>query len=703
MMVQRVMWIRSLLIAGCCLGLWPGGFATACTTAVISGKATADGRPLLWKNRDTSSRHNEVFLISGGRYRVVAVVNAGNRRSVWMGVNEAGLCIENSLSKDLRTDEDTSAPKASGVKAPGMGNGALMKRILQTCATVGEVRALLESTDAVGRQTDGNFGVIDAQGGAALFEVGPRSFAMFDANDPQTAPHGYIVRSNFATTAQQLPPMPHPEQLGDLYSAKRFLQACRRLDEERESGISLKYVIRNLARDLSDPGGRPYPGSVNRPAGTLPETIATDQTISRTTTVSAAVFQGVQPGEDPALATMWVMLGDPKFSIATPCWAGMKEVADPLADDAGGEIGEIAITLRDWSLTASRDGVRTEHLSGFWKRVWHAEDALFDQTMAQLEQMRRRGVSQQQLTDAHLDAAGRAMAVMVGEVDDLKQQLFARAATVGEAVADTDSADTNSADGDLGPSSDIIVAASIDAVRVGVYVDRGVGRSLKDLVETLERLDNVEVVRFSADQIRQGALREVDVIVHPGGSGGGQGRHLGADGREQIREFVRGGGGFIGICAGAYLASSHYAWSLNLLDAKVFDRAHWARGNGPVKIALTPSGQHVLAVRESSVGIHYGQGPLLVPGGDPDLADYQTLAHYTTSIARNGAPATAMQGTTAIALGTFGRGRVLCFSPHPELTDGLESMVHRAVRVVLPTHRPVMAGASREQGQSNAN
>jgi hypothetical protein len=26
-----------------------------CTVAVVSGKATPDGRPLLWKNRDTSS------------------------------------------------------------------------------------------------------------------------------------------------------------------------------------------------------------------------------------------------------------------------------------------------------------------------------------------------------------------------------------------------------------------------------------------------------------------------------------------------------------------------------------------------------------------------------------------------------------------------------------------------------------------------
>jgi hypothetical protein len=38
-----------------------------------------------------------------------------------------------------------------------------------------------------------------------------------------------------------------------------------------------------------------------------------------------------------------------------------------------------------------------------------------------------------------------------------------------------------------------------------------------------------------------------------------------------------------------------------------------------------------------------------------------------------------MKGTTAIAAATFGDGRVLCFSPHPEKTPGLEYMIVRAI------------------------
>ena len=35
----------------------------ACTSAVVSGKVTPDGRPLLWKNRDTDYLRNHVAYI----------------------------------------------------------------------------------------------------------------------------------------------------------------------------------------------------------------------------------------------------------------------------------------------------------------------------------------------------------------------------------------------------------------------------------------------------------------------------------------------------------------------------------------------------------------------------------------------------------------------------------------------------------------
>ena len=51
--------------------------AYACTSAIISGRLTENGRPLLWKNRDTSDLNNKVEKIESkdGSYEYVAVYN----------------------------------------------------------------------------------------------------------------------------------------------------------------------------------------------------------------------------------------------------------------------------------------------------------------------------------------------------------------------------------------------------------------------------------------------------------------------------------------------------------------------------------------------------------------------------------------------------------------------------------------------------
>lgn len=234
--------------------------------------------------------------------------------------------------------------------------------------------------------------------------------------------------------------------------------------------------------------------------------------------------------------------------------------------------------------------------------------------------------------------------------------------------------------------SDGVRASSDDdsarEIHVAVFNDVGTGRSMTDLMRALRTRDNTYIRHVTAAEIRDGVLSQFDVLIHPGGSGSKQGRRLEDSGRNIVRAFVKEGGGFMGFCAGAYLASADYTWSLNLLDARVLDRRHWARGTGTVSVRLTPFGAALLDRAESEVSIYYGQGPLLAPAENSDIPDYEALGTYQTEIAKNGAPTGVMIGTTAIARGRFGHGRVFCFSPHPEKTPGLERMVHRALEFV---------------------
>ncbi len=227
------------------------------------------------------------------------------------------------------------------------------------------------------------------------------------------------------------------------------------------------------------------------------------------------------------------------------------------------------------------------------------------------------------------------------------------------------------------------------SIRVAIYADEGSPKA-PDLIEgclgTLP--DKFHLVRVTAEQIRQGALANFDVIAQGGGRASLQAEALGDDGREKIREFLRKGGGYVGICAGAYLAAADRPYYLRIINARVVDREHWARGGGDVQIRFTDEGKVNLRQESPVVQIRYNQGPLLARDSHADLPSYTELAVYETEIAKKGAPEGVMKGTSAMVSAPFGNGRVFLSSPHPERTPGLESILQSAVLWVAKRDTP---------------
>lgn len=229
---------------------------------------------------------------------------------------------------------------------------------------------------------------------------------------------------------------------------------------------------------------------------------------------------------------------------------------------------------------------------------------------------------------------------------------------------------------------DILVARSKppETIRAALYDGGGVGRSLAILEEDLAKMERIVLRRVGEQEVAAGVLTQFDLLIVPGGSGSKQARALGNDGCRAIVKFVDNGGGYAGFCAGAYLASNNYTWSLKIIDARVIDRKHWKRGTGRVKIELTSKGRRFFKNKSALVDIHYANGPLLAPDEDPNIPDFETLARFRTEINKNGAPEGVMKNTPAMIAGRFGRGRVFCSSPHPEYTDGLENLIEKAIR-----------------------
>ncbi len=268
-----------------------------CTIGVANGTATSDNRPLLWKTRDYSSApDNEVKYNTSNPIKFISVSNAGTSTYPWMGVNERGFAILNSLSTDL--EQASSGP----------GNGEVMEYALGNCRTVAEFQNYLDATNITGRQTHANFAVIDTTGVAAIFETGGNDYWKYDAAN---SPNGYVVRTNFALNG------------GGDGGIERY-DRSRILINNFYSGDSLNYksILRHQMRDFSDFDSEPVPVPYphiwipGRPYGY----IYCNVSICRPSSVSAAVFHGVLPTELAGYTTMWTILGQPASSIAVPYW-----------------------------------------------------------------------------------------------------------------------------------------------------------------------------------------------------------------------------------------------------------------------------------------------------------------------------------------------------------------------------------------------
>jgi putative intracellular protease/amidase len=230
-------------------------------------------------------------------------------------------------------------------------------------------------------------------------------------------------------------------------------------------------------------------------------------------------------------------------------------------------------------------------------------------------------------------------------------------------------------------------------VRVALYHGPGTGGAGPPrLLKRLNCPPQFTITNLSPEQIRAGALSNYSAVIFAGGSARKQAEAIGAAGREAVRRFVEQGGGYIGICAGAYLATSGSASTrLNLVDA-ITASPKWKRGRGNVEIELTDTGLSIMDKPAGRAVVRYANGPVVKPAGREDLPDYEPLAWFRTELAQNDTPGGVMINSPAVFAGPFGNGRVVCISPHPEQTDGLDhwlpSLVSWAVAAQGLASRP---------------
>ncbi len=154
--------------------------ADGCTAWAAAGGATADGQPILVKNRDRPQQSDWqlVVLAQPARgYRYGYITSAGAPGVFSSGLNEAGLAVADTRVHTLDI-------------GPGLPSFSLMMHILEEHASV---RSALDYLVEATRLGGSNLVLADAQGDLAVFESGHRSWGAVEAENSLVVSTNHFV------------------------------------------------------------------------------------------------------------------------------------------------------------------------------------------------------------------------------------------------------------------------------------------------------------------------------------------------------------------------------------------------------------------------------------------------------------------------------------------------------------------------------
>lgn len=329
--------------------------ALGCTSGLFGTSVTRDGRPLLWKHRDTSAVDNKVEYIpaADGCYAYVALFNASDRdcTEAWAGFNRVGLAVMNTASYNLKAD---SVPERDMDK-----EGIVMTMALQHCATVDDFAALLDSLPKP-LGVEANFGVFDASGDGAYFETD--NWGYTEHRLGATVEGDAMVRTNYS----------HSGRRGEGFGYIREANAMHLL----EGAIAQRCVSPEL---LTESVSRSFYHSLHDRdflKAPLSEWAVDQDFIPRYKTSAVVVIEGVAPdgwdsaSEPGAGYVMWTGLGYPPCTEIYPVECregGVNDALRGIGPDGHAPMSDLAKMRRDEVFPRRHDnGDRYINLSRLW-------------------------------------------------------------------------------------------------------------------------------------------------------------------------------------------------------------------------------------------------------------------------------------------------------------------------------------------------
>jgi len=203
---------------------------------------------------------------------------------------------------------------------------------------------------------------------------------------------------------------------------------------------------------------------------------------------------------------------------------------------------------------------------------------------------------------------------------------------------------------------------------VALYSDQGTDEDCVQATQNMFKWMGYTVELVKANYINNKGLDNFSILCVPGGDMYQYSQDISSGGKEHIKNFIRNGGGYIGICGGAYFAGEKVIWQGNQLPMtplEIFpgttkgpiDKIVPYPDFGMCKVNIVGSTHPITQSEPDSAWMLYYWGPMLLPnvGADVDILGEYEIGKQPMMVAFD-----------------YGLGRVFLIGTHPEFEEDSE-------------------------------
>ena len=240
-------------------------------------------------------------------------------------------------------------------------------------------------------------------------------------------------------------------------------------------------------------------------------------------------------------------------------------------------------------------------------------------------------------------------------------------------------------------------AGSEAPLKVAVYADNGPsGIGAAEWYRIVRDSPQMELALVDGAAVRAGALSGHDLFIMPGGNSSNEFVSLGLEGVARMKDFVRGGGAYLGTCAGCCLLMDgppHRAkmmpWNTTGSEPDLFYPY----------VDLNERGAKALGLAKGRHKVRYHGGPFMRQTTNSiEGASFELWGTLDSEMTYRGKinPKKRIHGSAVLLGGTYGKGRVFVTSLHPEyyaathyfVVAAIRWLTGRAVEIPRPHRRP---------------